>query len=44
MLFFYVRHGDPMVKKVYEENLSTFGSHKAHEILHTSYVARKQFK
>ena len=44
MLFFYVRHGDPMVKKVYKEYFGTFGSHKAHEILHTSYVARKQFK
>ncbi len=37
-------HENPMVKKVYEEYFGTFGSHKAHEILHTSYVARKQFK
>ncbi len=37
-------HDNPMVKKLYEEYLGSFGSHKAHEILHTSYVARKKFK
>ena len=37
-------HENPMVKKVYEEYFGTFGSHKAHEILHTSYVARPRFK
>jgi NADP-reducing hydrogenase subunit HndD len=37
-------HENPMVKKVYEEYFGSFGSHKAHEILHTSYVARKKFK
>ncbi len=37
-------HENPVVKKVYEEYFGSFGSHKAHEILHTSYVARKQFK
>jgi len=28
------------VKKLYEEFLEAPGSHKAHEILHTSYVKR----
>ncbi len=37
-------HENPMVKKVYDEYFGSFGSHKAHEILHTSYVARKKFK
>ena len=37
-------HENPVVKKVYEEYFGTYGSHKAHEILHTSYVARKKFK
>ena len=37
-------HENPMVKKLYEDNLGSFGSHKAHEILHTSYVARPKFK
>lgn len=37
-------HENPMVKKVYEEYFGSFGSHKAHEILHTTYVARPKFK
>ena len=37
-------HENPMVKKVYDEYFGSYGSHKAHEILHTSYVARKKFK
>ena len=36
-------HENPMIKKVYEEFFGEFGSHKAHEILHTSYTARKQY-
>ncbi len=37
-------HENPMVLKLYEEYFDgKFGSHKAHEILHTSYVARKKF-
>lgn len=34
-------HENPAVKKLYEEFLGEPGSHKAHEILHTSYVKRK---
>ncbi len=36
-------HENPIVKKCYEEFLGEPGGHKAHEILHTSYVARKKF-
>ncbi len=37
-------HESPFVKALYEEYLGEYGSHKAHEILHTEYVARNQFK
>ena len=33
-------HENPSIKKVYEEFFGEPGSHKAHEILHTSYVKR----
>lgn len=33
-------HDNPAVKKLYEEFLGEPGSHKAHEILHTTYVKR----
>ncbi|MBR5712700.1 MAG: [Lachnospiraceae bacterium] len=33
-------HENPSIKKVYEEFFGEFGSHKAHEILHTHYVKR----
>ena len=33
-------HENPIVKQVYEEYLGKPGSHKAHEILHTTYVKR----
>lgn len=34
-------HENPAVKALYDEYLEKPGSHKAHEILHTSYVKRK---
>ncbi len=37
-------HDNPVVKEVYENYLGKPGSHKAHEILHTSYVARERYK
>ncbi len=37
-------HENPTVKTVYADYLGEFGSHKAHEILHTHYVARKKFR
>ena len=37
-------HESPFVKALYEEYFGSFGSHKAHEVLHTEYVARNKFK
>lgn len=37
-------HDNPVVKDIYENYLGKPGSHKAHEILHTKYVARKKYK
>ena len=37
-------HESPFVKALYEEYMGEFGSHKAHDILHTEYVARDKFK
>ena len=34
-------HENPAIKQVYEEFFEKPGSHKAHEVLHTSYVKRK---
>ncbi|NLJ90616.1 MAG: 2Fe-2S iron-sulfur cluster binding domain-containing protein [Clostridiales bacterium] len=34
-------HENPAIKKLYEEFFEKPGSHKAHEILHTSYVKRR---
>ena len=36
-------HDSPIIKQVYDEYLEKPGSHKAHEILHTTYVERKKF-
>ena len=36
-------HENPAIKEVYENFLEKPGSHKAHEILHTSYVARPKY-
>lgn len=33
-------HENPSIKKVYEEYLGEPGSHRAHELLHTTYVKR----
>ena len=33
-------HENPAIKQLYAEYLGEPGSHKAHEILHTSYVKR----
>jgi NADP-reducing hydrogenase subunit HndD len=33
-------HENPSIQKLYEEFLGTPGSHKAHELLHTTYVKR----
>ncbi len=36
-------HESPVVKALYDEYFGSFGSEKAHHILHTSYVARKKY-
>lgn len=36
-------HENPIIKQVYNEYLEKPGSHKAHELLHTSYHAREYF-
>ena len=33
-------HDNPYIKKIYEEYLGEPGSHKAHDLLHTHYIAR----
>ena len=37
-------HNNPQIKALYDEFLGEPNSHKAHELLHTSYVARVPFK
>ena len=36
-------HENETIQKLYQEFLGEPGSHKAHEILHTSYVPRKKY-
>ena len=36
-------HESPLIKKVYDEYLGEPGGHKAHELLHTTYVERKVY-
>ena len=36
-------HENPVIKELYDTYLEKPGSHKAHKILHTSYVARKVY-
>ena len=38
-----VSHKNPQVIKLYEEYLEKPNSHKAHELLHTSYTAREKY-
>ena len=36
-------HENPAIKELYNEFLEKPGSHTAHEVLHTSYKARKRY-
>ena len=36
-------HENPVVLKIYDEYLGEVGGHKAHELLHTSYVEREKY-
>ena len=37
-------HNNPQIKELYEKFLGEPNSHKAHELLHTTYAAREGFK
>ena len=37
-------HENPSVKNIYDEYFEKPGSHKSHELLHTTYTARKQYE
>ena len=37
-------HENPTIKKLYEEYFEKPGSHKSHELLHTTYKARERYK
>ena len=37
-------HENPSVKKIYDEYFEKPGSHRSHELLHTTYTARKQYE
>ena len=37
-------HENPAIKKLYKEFLEKPGSHKSHELLHTTYIAREKYR
>ena len=37
-------HENPILKKVYAEYLGEPGGHRAHQILHCTYVAQKRYR
>lgn len=37
-------HNNPQIKVLYDDFLGEPNSHKAHELLHTTYEARKPFR
>ena len=37
-------HENPMIKELYDTYLGEPGSHKAHELLHTTYAAQKRYR
>ena len=37
-------HENPTIKRLYKEFLEKPGSHKSHELLHTTYVAREKYR
>ena len=36
-------HDNPEIKQIYADYLDKPGSHKAHELLHTTYVKREKY-
>ncbi len=37
-------HENPILKKIYADYLGEPGGHKAHELLHTTYIAREKYQ
>jgi NADP-reducing hydrogenase subunit HndD len=37
-------HENPILKTIYAEYLGEPGGHRAHELLHTEYVAREKYR
>ena len=37
-------HENPIIVELYKDYLEKPGSHKAHELLHTTYVAREKYR
>ncbi len=37
-------HENPMIKELYDTYLGEPGSHKAHQLLHTTYIAQKRYR
>ena len=37
-------HENPVIKQIYKEFLKEPGSHKAHELLHTTYSAKEKYR
>ena len=37
-------HENPIVQQVYKEYLGEPGGHRAHELLHTTYVPQKRYR
>ena len=37
-------HENPVLQKIYKEYLGEAGGHRAHELLHTSYIKRDKYK
>ncbi len=37
-------HENPVIQKIYKDYLGEPGGHKAHKLLHTSYVEREKYR
>lgn len=37
-------HENPVLKQIYKEYIGNPGEHKAHELLHTHYVEREEYR
>ncbi|MDD4715251.1 MAG: iron hydrogenase small subunit, partial [Oscillospiraceae bacterium] len=37
-------HDNPVLQEIYKDYLGEAGGHKAHELLHTHYIARPRYQ